>query len=231
MHTYDGIRPEGLLLLAQNRFENSKEFYEAHKEEIKRLVLTPLGQIVEALAGDFARLDPQMLLAPARVVSRVRRDTRFAKEKHLYRENVWITFSRKGEGPMVWPCMWFEVLPEESAWVAGVCVYDNQPAYMQFLRARIAEAPQAFLQVAQGALDAGAALQTEAFKKDRAGDAPDALKPYLNAKGWWLKHRSSDLTPLAREDFPETLRGIYAAYAPMYRYLLAAAQAHIGIEG
>ena len=227
MYTYDGIRPEGFLLLAQNRFEDSKEFYEAHKEEIKRMVITPLGQIVEALAGDFSRLDPQMLLVPGRIVSRVRRDTRFTKEKHLYRENVWITFARKTEEPMVWPCMWFEITPGENNWSAGVCVYANQPAYMQSLRTQISKSPEPFLAAAQSAIDAGAALQIDAFKKDRATDAPEALKPYLNAKGWWLKFVSSDLAPLAQERFPETLRGIYAAYAPMYKYLLAAAEEYL----
>jgi len=227
MSAYDGIRPEGFLLLAQNRFEDSKEFYEAHKEEIKRLVITPLGQIAEALAGDFSRLDPQMLLIPGRIVSRVRRDTRFTKEKHIYRDNVWITFSRKGEGPMVWPCMWFEILPAESVWTAGVCVYDNQPAYIRFLRARMAGEPEEFLRAAQRALDAGASLQTDAYKKDTTGEAPPPLRPYLNAKGWWLKYISRELAPLAEETFPETLRGIYAAYAPMYRYLLAAAEEYL----
>ena len=226
--TYDGIRPEGFHLLARNKFENSKEFYEAHKEELKRLVITPLAQIVESLAGDFARLDPQMRLEPTRIISRVRRDTRFTKEKHLYRDHVWITFARKGEEPMVWPCMWFEITPDENSWTAGVCVYAAVPDYMQYLRSRIAQSPGEFLHAAQAALDAGAVLETEAYKKDRAPEAPKALKPYLNAKAWYFKFASQDMDALAREDFADnTLRGIYAAYAPIYGYLREAAQGYL----
>ena len=34
---YTGISADALFLLAQNRFENSRDFYEAHKEEIKQV--------------------------------------------------------------------------------------------------------------------------------------------------------------------------------------------------
>jgi len=226
MTAYTGIPPEGLFLLSQNKFEDSKDFYEAHKARLKALVFTPLQQIVEDLADDFARLDPRMNLLPGRVVSRARRDTRFTKEKHLYRDNVWITFTRPKEEPMVWPCMWFEIKPEQGEWNAGVCIYAAEPAYMQSVRSRIISDAQAFLAAAEEAIAAGAAMLPEPFKKEKYPDAPVTLKPYLNAKSFILMHTSKDMGLLAQPALVGELRRLYGAYGAMYTWLLRAAEAY-----
>ena len=67
---YKGITPEALFLLADNRFRNSKEYYESRKEEIKSGVTELMNTI------------------PTRMVSRVRRDTRYTNDKSLYRDNM-----------------------------------------------------------------------------------------------------------------------------------------------
>ena len=38
---FTGFSAAGVDLLQLNRLQNSKEFYEAHKDEIKQLVITP----------------------------------------------------------------------------------------------------------------------------------------------------------------------------------------------
>ena len=92
--SYNGITPEAMWLLAQNKFENSKPFYEEHKEEIKAGVTVPLRQIAGELSPLMYEIDEMMNLDPVRMVSRVRRDTRFSKNKNLYRDNLWIMFQR-----------------------------------------------------------------------------------------------------------------------------------------
>ena len=132
---YAGISPEALFLLSRNRFEDSKDFYDAHKARLKQQVFAPLSQIMESLAEDFTCLDPGMLLNPSKMMSRLRRDTRFTKEKHMYRDNIWLMFMRpKSDMPFLWPCMWFEIKPEEGFWSAGVCGYEQTPKFMQFMK-------------------------------------------------------------------------------------------------
>ena len=227
MNTYTGIGQEGLFLLSRNKFEDSKAFYDAHKAQLKDLVFTPLAQIAESLADDFIKLDPRMNLLPGRIVSRARRDTRFTKEKHLYRDNVWITFTRVKEEPMLWPCMWFEIKPEQGEWNAGVCIYNATPAYMQFLRPRMEQDAKAFLAAADMAIKAGAEMQPDAFKRERYPDAPEALKPYLNAKSFIFMHTSHDMGLLAKPELTDELRRLYAAYGAVYTWLRAAAEEFI----
>jgi len=225
---YTGITPEALFLLSQNRFEDSKEFYDAHKAQLKSQAFTPLSQIMEALADDFSCLDPSMLLNPSKMMSRVRRDTRFTKEKHMYRDEAWLMFMRpKSEHPFLWPCMWFEIKPGEGFWSAGVCGYEQTPKLMQFLRNCIAEQPEEFLAAAQSAIAGGAVMEAESYKKDRAPDAPEHLKAYLNAKSFVFIHRSYDLALLEGEALIDRLRAFYIACHPMYRWLMNAAEEFI----
>ena len=45
-YNYKGIKPESIELLCLNRFNDSKEFYEEHKEELKQGITVPLRQMV-----------------------------------------------------------------------------------------------------------------------------------------------------------------------------------------
>jgi len=55
--------------MAQNRFENSKAFYEEHKQELKDGFTVPLRQIAMALGGKVFELDDMIVTDPVRMVS------------------------------------------------------------------------------------------------------------------------------------------------------------------
>lgn len=77
-----------------NRFNDSKAFYEENKEKIKANMTVPMRQIAASLSDMMLDIDPFMNTIPTKMVSRVRRDTRYTHDKHLYRENMWIMFMR-----------------------------------------------------------------------------------------------------------------------------------------
>ena len=54
---YDGIFPETLALMAQNRFENSKAFYEEHKQEIAWLKASKQMDTTEAVDNSKSLLE------------------------------------------------------------------------------------------------------------------------------------------------------------------------------
>ena len=45
MYNYSGIKPEIIELLSVNRFNDSKVFYEEHKEELKQGATVPMRQM------------------------------------------------------------------------------------------------------------------------------------------------------------------------------------------
>lgn len=76
MTNFNGITPKAIELLSENRFNDSKAFYEEHKEELKQLATIPMRQIVLDLAEMMTQLDDKMYTDPVYTVSRIRRDTR-----------------------------------------------------------------------------------------------------------------------------------------------------------
>ena len=143
---YDGISRETLLLLADNRFRYSKEFYDEHKEELKSGITVPMRQIAGIISSEFAKLDPLMVTNPVKMVSRIRRDTRYTKDQSLYRENMWIMFMRDKHAWTGYPCFWFEVTPRNYS--VGVGFFGAGSAQMKTFREELAARKDEFLKAA-----------------------------------------------------------------------------------
>lgn len=215
--TYDGITNDVFWLLGQNKFNNSKEFYEANKAEINRLAIYPMRQIAQILAEDMMKIDEKMNLIPTKMVSRVRRDTRFSKNKTLYRENVWIRFMRpKAEWP-VYPCFWFEIQPQ--GYFYGVSCFNATPRYMEFYRKALLARTNSFLQAVERAEAAGAEFYADYYKREKKTDVPENLKKYFNVKSMYFMARSVDFKALESEKIITELKAAYADFVPMYRFL------------
>ena len=87
MSDFKGITQDTLFLMQLNRFNDSKAFYEENKEKIKANMTVPMRQIAASLSDMMLDIDQFMNTIPTKMVSRVRRDTRYTHDKHLYREN------------------------------------------------------------------------------------------------------------------------------------------------
>ena len=110
-----------LEFLVENRLQNSKAWFDEHKEEYRLLVLEPMIQLTAALGPTVLDIDPQLIVDPrqGRSISRVRRDNRFTRDKSLYREVMWCVFLRDKklwEGP---PAFYFEIRPDRFDFGCG----------------------------------------------------------------------------------------------------------------
>ncbi len=225
MFKYDGITSDAFWLLGQNKFNNSKEFYEANKAAINRLAIYPMRQIAQILAEDMIKIDEKMNLVPTKMVSRIRRDTRFSKNKTLYRENVWIRFMRPKVDWPVYPCFWFEVQPQ--GYYYGVSCFNATPRYMAFYRKALLERTDSFLYAVKGAEAAGAEFYADYYKKEKKTDIPESLKKYYNAKSMYWMAESRNLSALESGSIITELKAAYAKFAPMYQFLKEVADEYI----
>ena len=53
------------------------------------------------MTPEMVKIDPQFVTVPSRMVSRVRRDTRYTKDKTLYRANMWLFFPQSTTGTRI----------------------------------------------------------------------------------------------------------------------------------
>ena len=222
---YPGISAESLFLLAENRFQDSKAFYEEHKKEINKTVVHPLKQLVADLTPAMLAIDPLM----GGHVSRVRRDNRFTHDKCMYRENMWIVFMRdKRAYDWCLPAFYLDFSMARAEW--GLGFYSATPAVMRALRRRVeADIPRAEAAV-KAAADAGFLLGGNPYAKPRStADTPDLLRPFYDCRSVDLcRTEAPDF--VADGDLPCRLLTGFQALAPLYRLLMEAVEEVVGIR-
>jgi len=221
--TYPGITAESLFLLAENRFQDSKAFYEENKPTIHKTVVQPLRQLVADLTPAMLAVDPLL----GGHVSRVRRDNRFTHDKHLYRENMWIVFMRDKK---VWdwcvPAFYLDFSLARAEW--GLGFYSATPAIMRALRGRIEADPARAEKAVKAAGKAGFELGGRPYARPRSTeDTPALLRPFYDCKSVDLC-RTEEGSFVAGEDLPERLLAGFKALTPLYRLLMEAVEEALG---
>ena len=93
---FAGIRPELLEYLMGISMNNYREYFLATRQAYERDVKRPLYALAEALVPTALAIDEDMEQRPGHIVSRIRRDTRFTKDKSPYRSNMWLSFHPTG---------------------------------------------------------------------------------------------------------------------------------------
>lgn len=221
MYNYKGITPETVELLAINRFNDSKPFYEEHKQELKDGATIPLRQIVLDMSDIMYEIEPLADMNPIYVVSRIRRDTRRSKDKMMYRDNLWLMMRRNKAAYPFAPFYWFEFSP--MGYMYGLGMWTAKPSQFDYVRGLILEQPNRWLDAVKATKDAGLNFNvTDFYKKDRIPDAPDNLKPYLNAKNMEFSYWNSNLENIGTTKIIDELRLMMDLSSPMYKFLIEA---------
>ncbi len=220
-YNYSGINGRDIELLCLNRFNDSKSFYEEHKEELKQGITIPLRQMVLDLSELLYDIDDKMFLDPVRAVSRIYRDTRGNRSKIKYRENMWVFFRRyKKEYPEA-PFYYFEFYPNSFGY--GLVFWTWRAAHFQVVHKMILEQPKRFMQAVKACADAGFSFDCrDYYKTDRYPDAPEELKPFLSAKNFSFSYNSSDMNRISDKGIIDEMKLAFDIARPMYDFMIEA---------
>lgn len=219
MSKFQGVKPEGIFLLAENRFNDSKSFYEEHKTQIKETVINPIYDLINDLSPTLYAIDEQMELTPYKMVSRVRRDNRYTNDKSMYRENMWVMFQRdKRRFNHRQPCMWFEFTPSHFNY--GIGLYWCDAKMMTAFRDVLDEHGDEFLKAVSKIRKIGIGPSFQTYKKDRSEGKNEKLKLYYNAKELYFISEPKPLDTLIDGSVEHELLTAIKAFAPMYKFLL-----------
>ena len=221
---FNGITPQAIDLLALNRFEDSKAFYEAHKKEINEGVVYPMRRLAEDLRPTLEALNPDFILDPLRCLSRVRRDTRFTNDKTLYRENLWLMFRhQKNELPT--PMLWFEFFPDGYSYGCGII--STSPSFLEAWRAAIRRDPEPLIAATRQAAAKKLTPDPEYFERyKRSKAAADGITApelvlWYDAKGPFVSRRVNGIERLNEpQKLVRELKAAFTAAGDLYRYML-----------
>lgn len=215
---FNGFSAETFRFLLEIGFNNNADWFEANRKRYEQFVRDPMRRLAAALMPTALDIDGNFNPSINASVSRIRRDTRFTKDKSPYRDHMWIGFryprTRISEGCT----LWFEITPHRYDYGCGF--YSSTPAFMSAYRKKILAAPMKFLELAHSLEARGFIYSCENYRRDRFPDAPAELKPYLNVKTFaWMKTIPGVGALIAPSNILDVLTDEFSALAPMYRFL------------
>ena len=87
---FHGFAPESVAFLKNVHSKNSKPWFEKNRGSFERFLLDPLKRLVEDLTPTMIGIDPEFEIRPSinRTISTIYRDTRFSKDKSLFKNTT-----------------------------------------------------------------------------------------------------------------------------------------------
>lgn len=132
---------------------NTREWFDAHKDDFEEHVKAPFHGLVEGLVEAMRTEDPMITMSAKDAVFRLHRDVRFSKDKRPYKTNMGASISRGGRKDMSTPGLYFEANAKGGHVAGGIYMPDKE--LLADIRAWIADHPKEFR----------AAINASSFKK------------------------------------------------------------------
>ena len=217
---FQGFPEETEQFFLDIRFHNSAEFFHQEIARYRKDVQAPFYALIEELVPTMLDIDPQMETRPYKILSRLRRDTRFSRDKTPYRDHLWTWFHRAAEPRDQSVGYWFEFGPGNLSWGLGTWG-DNRPL-MDRMRREFAAKPREYTELLRGChfKEHHLVLFGDFFRRITIPESiPPELEPCYRLKRVGISQESADLREAASRDVLEHIRSDYMAMAPVYRML------------
>ncbi len=141
---FNGFPEETIRFFLGLRFHNDASYFNEHRDEYEAFVKKPFFAFIQAMTPAMETIADDFELRPGKCLARIRRDTRFSKDKTPYRDHMWLLFRRGSEPRDEAVMYWFELSPDTVNWGLGFWG-PNRPA-MDALRTMIEQRPSEILQ-------------------------------------------------------------------------------------
>jgi uncharacterized protein (TIGR02453 family) len=111
--TFTGFSPETVRFFQSLKRNNTKEWFERHREIYERHVLEPAKAFVQTLGTRLKGLAPRLVAAPRvnKSIFRLNRDIRFSADQSPYKTNLGIYFWEGQRSRMECPGFYFHFEP------------------------------------------------------------------------------------------------------------------------
>ena len=132
---------KSLDFIFENYMNDSKAWFNDHKEDYKKYVTEPFAEVVNGLTETMVEIDSSLICDPKKL-SRLYRDARYAKGKSIFRDYVWYTFSRPRDESGAQLGFYFSISPNGFDYGCGF--YSASSAAMENYRRLILEGDKSF---------------------------------------------------------------------------------------
>ncbi len=208
--------------LKTNHSKNSKTWFEKNREQYQLMVLRPFQSLVCDLTAIMLSIDPWFEVRPAvdKTISRIYRDTRFSRDKTLYRDNVWLTFKRPSEDWKVSPAFFFELFPTWYRY--GMGYYSASARTMEKFRNAIDNRPEPFLKATEFYRQKKYyLLEGEHYKRKLSVPHPPEIMEWYSRKSFYLVCNKKKDKSLMSSKLTGELKVRFLDLKLLYQYLVA----------
>jgi len=217
---FQGFFPETIDFLNAISYNNNKQWFELHKNDYEQYLLEPFKFLVADLSESILKIDPLLEVRPQvnKTISRIYRDTRFSKDKRLYRDRMWLTFKRPTENWLEAPAYFFELMPDGYRF--GMGFYNATKLTMDYFRQQLTEHPEEFERVITFLSDRTFRVEGELYKKNMCPDAENNLRQWYQWKTFYISCNNEIDDLLFSDELTARIILAFEKMASLYHYLM-----------
>ncbi len=207
---FEGFSPETIDFLWGIRFNNNREWFQAHKAIYQQTLYQPMLALAAEVFAPFQEI-PGMICK----VSRIYRDARYAHGVP-YKQSLWFCIRRDVSSWSEHPALFFQIEPE--CYNYGFGLFHPKADTMQTYRKQLLERPEVFLNtVRQVESSSGETVTGESYARKKPGSIPQ-VEPYYHFKNLYAytDHPIDDL--LFSPALADTVRNTLQALLPLNEY-------------
>ena len=219
---FEGFPKSGIDFLKRLKKNNTREWFQKHKQEYDENVKFPMQCLIAGLRVRLRDGIPELDFNPKRSIFRIYRDVRFSKNKAPYKTNIAASFEMKGKKKTTdTPGLYLGIEPG-SVFVGGG-MYMPGGDHLKKIRKSIVEHPDEFLSI----------VDDKQFKKVFCGIMGDNLHKaplgfpkdhpmieHLKHKQWFVGKEWEDESVVFSRRFEQTAAGLLLDTMPLVRWLI-----------
>ena len=217
--SFPGFPQQGLDFFKKLRKKNTREWFDAHKDDYLTQCRAPMEELVAEVNQALAKFAPEYIAEPKKAIYRIYRDTRFSTNKTPYKTHIAANFPRSGLEKHSAAGFYFSVSDEEIEIGGGV--YMPGAEQLAAIRGHILESHAELQKIADNkkTLELMGALKGESLRKVPRGfpaDSPAA--DFLRLKQWIFFESFDPAVALSSAVVP-FVTARFKAMAPLVTYL------------
>ncbi|HDL19337.1 MAG TPA: DUF2461 domain-containing protein [Bacteroidetes bacterium] len=219
-NSFTGFTPETIRFFRRIKKNNNKPWFEENRPVYEEHVLKPLRNLVEDLGQFMKMLDAQFDVRPQinRTIAKIYRDTRFSRDKTLFRDHLWIVFRRHQTSLAGELCFYFEIRIDSFSY--GMGFYAAPREVMIDFKNRILANPQKFLRIVQNpVLTETFSLDGEFYTRSPVKEYPPELENWMKFKSFYWGHKESNKPLAFSNKLIEVLKEGFLILYPLYCYV------------
>lgn len=220
MPNFRGFNQETIKLFQGLRKNNNKSWFETQRPDYEKFVLNPLRNLVEELGPFMQMLDPQFDIRPQinRTISKIYRDTRFSKDKTMFRDHMWIVFRRHQGSLSDEICYYFEIRIDSFSY--GMGFYSAPRDLMLSLKKRILAKPKQFVKIVNNSiLQERFELNGELYSRSPIKEFPPELESWIKFKSFNFERKDQDISRTFSSELIDELKEGFLILYPIYCFI------------